>query len=303
MTPPATSTITQSPHETMEAPQFIHGTHVGPHGSRDYKLFTPSHGRHTELPLLVMLHGCHQDSDDFALGTRMNEHAQAQSCIVVYPAQAARANSAKCWNWYDPGNQQREQGEPAIIAELTQHIVSNHPIATGRIFIAGFSAGAAMAATVAVNYPELYTALGIHSGVPHGAARDFMSAMFAMQHGVMASYAIHPTHRQIPTIVFHGDEDNIIHSTHAAQFIGGNRHAQWPSNITNRHVESVARQKNRYGYTRTVQLGDDQRIFSEHWIVHGGGHAWYGGNAAGTYIDPHGPDAAGEMMRFFANRK
>ena len=283
--------------------EFTRLHHVAPHGSRDYLLFAPAESPRTRLPLIIMLHGCHQDADEFAFSTRMNAHAQKHRCYVAYPVQAVQANGAKCWNWYEASHQQREQGEPGIIADLTQHLLATYRIAGERVFIAGFSAGGAMAATLAVLYPELYAALGIHSGVPHGAARDFLSAMIAMQHGTMASYGAHPRHGHIPTIVFHGDEDTMVHSTHAAQFMARAGASHYPPEQGERYTESVARQSGRHGYTRTIQMDGNRRIFSERWMVHGGGHAWYGGNAKGTYMDPHGPDASGEMVRFFLERR
>lgn len=283
--------------------QVLRERHQAPQGSRDYLLFMPAGPRHAKSPLIVMLHGCHQDADDFALGTRMNDYAQKHRCYVLYPVQASQANGAKCWNWYDAGHQQRGQGEPGIIAHLTQTMVARYRIARERVFIAGFSAGGAMAATLAVIYPEIYAALGIHSGVPHGAARDFLSAMMAMQHGTFASYAPHPLHAQTPTIVFHGDEDTMVHSTHAAQFMRQASPFEIAPATAERYSESVPRQPGQYAYTRTVQLDGQRQIFSEQWIVHGGGHAWYGGDAGGTYIDPNGPDATREMLRFFLDRK
>ena len=250
-----------------------------------------------------MLHGCHQDAEDFAIGTRMNLHASTHGCFVLYPQQSTQANGARCWNWYESAHQQREQGEPAIIAELTRHVLSGNAITKERVYVAGFSAGGAMAATLAVMYPDLYAALGIHSGMPHGAARDFMSAMMAMQHGTMASYAAHPMHGRIPTIVFHGNEDNMVHATHAAQFLASApRRTMAGNGPHDRYTETVPRQHGRHGYTRTVQLGEDARIFSEQWMVHGAGHSWSGGDAAGTHSDPGGPDASHEMMRFFLER-
>lgn len=231
----------------------------------------------------------------------MNQHGLAHGFFVLYPQQSTQANGARCWNWYESAHQQREQGEPAIIAGLTRAVLANHAIDSERVYVAGFSAGGAMAATLAVTYPDLYAALGIHSGMPHGAARDFMSAMLAMQHGTMASHAAHPMHGRIPTIVFHGNDDTMVHATHAARFL-----ASAPSctqqGSGNRYTESVPGHDGRHGYTRTVQLDDAARIFSEQWMVHGAGHAWSGGDSAGTHIDPDGPDASHEMMRFFLER-
>ena len=280
----------------------VRGHHAGPVGNRDYLLYAPPAEPHAGGSLIIMLHGCHQAAEDFARATRMQDHAAGHPCYVAYPAQALQANGAKCWNWWDAAHQQRDLGEPAIIADLTRHLVTRYAIAAGQVFIVGFSAGGAMAATMAVLYPDLYAALGIHSGVPHGAARDFLSAMVAMQHGAAAGYAVHPSHGEVPTIVFHGDEDNMVHATHAAQFMNQSGRQRLAAHKGERYTESVGRRPGRLGYTRTVQLDRDQHIFSEQWIVHGGGHAWYGGDATGSYVDPNGPDAAREMVRFFMGR-
>ena len=200
-----------------------------------------------------------------------------------------------------PAHQRRAHDEPAILADLTRHLGHTHQIEPGQIFIAGFSAGAAMAATMAVVYPELYAALGIHSGVAHGAVRDFLSALIAMQHGTLASLAAHPMHEHIPTIVFHGDTDSMVHATHAEQFLGSM--PTFSRSATERWItETVASGNGKYGFTRTMRLDEHRRIFSEQWLVHGGGHAWYGGDAAATHVDPSGPDATAEMMRFFTGR-
>ena len=287
----------------VKAPRFLRDHYISPFGSRDYLLFIPQKKTRAKQPLIVMLHGCHQDAEEFATCTRMNKHGLAHGCFVVYPQQSMQANSARCWNWYESAHQQREQGEPAIIADLTRHLLATYDIAGDRVFVAGFSAGGAMAATLAVMYPDLYAALGIHSGVPHGAARDFMSAMIAMQHGSMASFGAHPMHGRIPTIVFHGNEDTTVHATHAARFLASVPfYTPRGNGKGNRYSETIPGQMGRRGYTRTVQPDAEGRIFSEQWIVHGAGHAWSGGDAAGTHSDPGGPDASCEMMRFFLER-
>ncbi len=249
-----------------------------------------------------MLHGCHQDADDFALATRMNLHARQYNACVAYPSQSRHANPGNCWNWYEAAHQRRAYGEPAILADLTRFLCRTHQINPDQTFIAGFSAGAGMAATMAVVYPELYAALGIHSGVAHGAVRDFLSALITMQHATLSSHAPHPLHERIPTIVFHGDADNMVHPTHAEQFFG---HAAAPGAVIPgcKLTETVAPDAGRHGYTRTAHLDERRRIFSEQWLVHGGGHAWYGGDPSATHADPSGPDAAAEMMRFFACRQ
>ena len=299
---PASERVPRTARTTIAAQpaRFLRSHYASPFGDRDYLLFIPEKQPRAKCPLIVMLHGCHQDAEDFATGTRMNQHGLTHGCFVLYPQQSRLANGARCWNWYESAHQQREQGEPAIIADLTRDVLTHHAIASERVYVAGFSAGGAMAATLAVRYPELYAALGIHSGMPHGAARNFMSALMAMQHGTMASYGAHPMHSRIPTIVFHGNEDNMVHATHAAQFLANTSSRILPDDgELHRYIETVPRQLGLRGYTRTVQLGDDARIFSEQWMVHGAGHAWSGGDAAGTHSDPYGPDASREMMRFF----
>lgn len=288
--------------EKPAAAYFTREHHQTPQGSRDYLLYVPPR-RRGKRRLIIMLHGCHQDADGFAQATRMHLHADKTNTCVAYPSQSAQANPGKCWNWYEAAHQQRAYGEPAILADLTRRLGEACGVERERIFIAGFSAGAAMAATMAVVYPELYAALGIHSGVAHGSARDFLSALIAMQHGTLASHAPHPMHERIPTIVFHGDTDSMVHATHAGQFIGSASPSDDEPADDQWMTEAVAPAGGKYGYTRTVRLNERRRIFSEQWVVHGGGHAWYGGDAAASHVDPNGPDAAKEMMRFFAQRQ
>jgi poly(hydroxyalkanoate) depolymerase family esterase len=280
-------------------------------GTRQYKLFIPKGHLGRQLPLLVMLHGCTQSPDDFARGTRMNQLAEEEGYYVVYPAQSASHNPTKCWNWFRPADQCRGRGEPAIIAELTQHVVRAHGLDPARVYVAGLSAGAAMAVILARTYPDIYVAAGIHSGLPYGSAHDVPSAFAAMKQGSGISVAgANATNQAIgapvPTIVFHGDRDLVV-GAHNGDIVIAHSMASlgdsvWDAVSYGANEKQVERGvvPGGYSYTRTILQDPQGRVLAEQWLVHGAGHAWFGGDPAGSYTDPKGPDASAEMLRFFA---
>ena len=263
-------------------------------GSRRYKLFVPSGYCGVPLPLVVMLHGCTQSPDDFAAGTRMNELAEEQTFLVAYPAQSPSANSSKCWNWFNGEDQLRDAGEPSLIAGITRQIMSNFAINPTRVYIAGLSAGGAAAAIMGSVYPDLYAAIGVHSGLACGAAKDLPSAFSAMRQGGSPPRATRPL---LPTIVFHGDRDNTVSPLNGDQVI-----AQSKGGMKLQQTRSRGRSPGGISYTRTVYADGSGSPVLEHWILHGAGHAWSGGSPAGSYTDPRGPDASREMLRFFLER-
>jgi poly(hydroxyalkanoate) depolymerase family esterase len=274
------------------AGRFIAGRHGTASGTREYKLFIPP-GRESESrPLIVMLHGCTQNPDDFALGTRMNEAALERGLLVLYPAQSASASPSRCWNWFKHNHQQRDRGEPAILAGMTLDVMRTHGIDRRRVYVAGLSAGGAMAAILGDAYPELFAAVGVHSGLPVGSASDVATAFAAMKGGAVA--AVSPTKARRPTIVFHGDQDNTVHPVNAERVVAA-------------HAASAAAEVDRMAggngraHTRHVYRDGDGRPIAEHWVVHGCGHAWSGGSAAGSFTDTKGPSATDEMLRFFAD--
>lgn len=271
---------------------FIDASFANAAGSRSYKLYIPANRPAGQLPLIVMLHGCTQSPDDFAAGTRMNLAAEEAGCYVAYPDQPASANPNKCWNWFEPGDQQRGAGEPSLIAGLTQQIMRDHAIDPARVYIAGLSAGGAAAAVMGAAYPEIYAAVGVHSGLPAGAASDLPSAFAAMRQGAGAGA---PDPHGVPTIVFHGDQDPIVHPRNGDAVI-----AQATASVDRLHM-SVERGEARGGhsYTRTIHKDEAGRATAEQWTIHGAGHAWAGGSASGSYTDPQGPDATRECLRFF----
>ena len=271
-------------------------------GSRTYKLYVPSGYRGEQRPLIVMLHGCTQAPDDFAAGTRMNFAAEERNCFVVYPEQAATANASKCWNWFNSSDQQRGQGEPALIAGLTRQVMADHAIDPRRIYIVGLSAGGAAAAVIAEAYPDLYAAVGVHSGLACGVARDMPSALVAMQgrHPAPAARTLPEggDSPAVPTIVFHGDRDTTVHPRNGAEVV-----ARASAGTKLDLAVERGRVPAGHAYTRTVQRDDNGRGFIEEWVIHGGGHAWSGGSTSGSYTDPKGPDATREMLRFFFEHK
>ena len=273
-------------------------------GERAYRLFVPPGGSSGARALLVMLHGCKQDAADFAAGTSMNERAHERGWVVLYPEQSRSANGLGCWNWFKAGHQRRGLGEPAILAGMVRHVVATEDIDAQRVYVAGLSAGGAMAATLANTYPELFAAVGIHSGLPYAAAHDAMSAFRAMRAGPMTARRAAPVRPELPTIVFHGDLDDTVHPDNGEALVAGARPAELTAmgGVPTRSWTRVeqGRVPGGHAYTRTVHTAPDGSIHAEHWLVHGAGHAWCGGSPAGSYTDPAGPDASGEMLRFFA---
>ncbi len=281
---------------------FLARTHTGPAGSRAYKLYVPAGAADDDAPrpLVVMLHGCKQHPDDFAAGTRMNALADEHGFLVAYPAQSRNANGSNCWNWFRPEDQRREGGEPAILAGIVADVVPAHRIDPARVFVAGLSAGAAMAVILGQTHPELFAAIGAHSGLPSGAAHDVGSAFMAMN-GARSVFGAAPARAAAPggprprTIVFHGDEDATVVARNGeaivAQALAGGT-ALAPADATRGSAGGRA-------YTRTVHADDAGRARVELWLLHGGAHAWSGGSPAGSYTDPRGPDASAEMVRFF----
>jgi poly(hydroxyalkanoate) depolymerase family esterase len=290
---------------------FVAGAYANAAGKRAYKLYIPKSytGKEGEaLPLVVMLHGCKQNPDDFAAGTRMNQLAEEQGCLVLYPAQAQNANGSNCWNWFKKEDQQRDRGEPAILAGMIGEIAKTHHVDAKRIYIAGLSAGGAMAAVMSQTYPELFAAVGIHSGLAHGAAHDVVSAFAAMKNGMKDKAGDTRQRIPVPVIVFHGDSDATVHPRNGdqafAQCTGSNAPKASRGEDRNRKkVVSKGAVPNGRSYTREALAADDDRMVAEQWTIHGAGHAWSGGSRRGSYTDPAGPDASKEMLRFFLSQR
>jgi poly(hydroxyalkanoate) depolymerase family esterase len=293
--------------------RFVERSYTNQTGTRSYKLYTPSGYIGQEVPLVVMLHGCTQSPNDIAAGTQMNRLAEENIFLVAYPAQAQGANMNKCWNWFKTSDQQRGRGEPSLVAGITRQVIDEYNVADGRVYVVGMSAGGAMAAIMAEAYPDLYAAVGIHSGLAPGAAHDMPSAFAAMHQGGLAiprrvvpiATPTGESARIVPAIIFHGDRDRTVHPRNADHLL----EHYCPANLTGSREEasgSTPRGTVRQGqvagghaYTRATYRDVGGRAIAERWTVHGLGHAWSGGSSSGSYTDPRGPDASAEMVRFF----
>ena len=286
---PTTSSAKVTGHRGV----FKTGTHESVFGTRAYRVYVPALAKTAKdpLPLIVMLHGCGQSPEDFARGTGMNALAEEFGFIVLYPAQSRQDHLNRCWNWFKRADQERGAGEPALIASLTQDILAEQNADPAKVYVAGLSAGGAAALILAAAYPDIFAAVAVHSGLAIGAAQDMVSAGMAMRAG-------DPGQRQtvqMPTIIFHGDADNVVNPRNGRYVM---LRALEPYGHLDRS-EKAGRVATGRTYTRTMHRIGKGRSYAEHWVVHGAGHAWAGGNSAGSYTDPAGPDASRAMVRFF----
>ena len=284
--------------------RFERHNHVEPAGRRAYRLYVPaSLAGQAPAGLVVMLHGCTQTPEDFAAGTRMNAFAEQQRLVVVYPAQAAKANPNRCWNWFKPEDQARDDGEPAIIAGITRQVATRFGVPPERTFVAGLSAGGAMAQILGRAYPDLFAAVGVHSGLAAGSAKDVASAFGAMKHGAPGSVSRRTVSqgRAPRVIVFHGDADETVASRNARQVVEQSLAALAATpagaGLVRQRDEGTTDSGRSWAREAWRDAAGISRL--EHWTLRGAKHAWAGGDAQGSYTDPRGVDASAEMVRFF----
>lgn len=293
-----TTSLKRSRAPVTDVGQFLTLAYSNGKASRAYKLYVPSGYIGEPMPLIVMLHGCKQNPDDFAIGTRMNELAELEGFLVAYPSQTTRENGANCWNWFEGSQQSRSGVEPSLIAGIVGEIGRSYKVDSTRVFVAGLSAGAAMAVILGTAYPEVFSGVAAHSGLPLGAAHDVPSAFSAMRSGPAPSRnaARLPA---VPTIVIHGDADSTVSSSNGDAIVERAvlAHAQSDVALLGRARPNSTARGRQISTTDFVDVDGRHRV--EEWIVHGGSHAWFGGSPDGSYTDTTGPDASAEIVRFF----
>ena len=295
--------------ETETAPeQWTDGSFTHQGRTLAYKLYVPPSAAGSGIalrPLVLMLHGCTQDPADFAAGTQMNTLARELGVAVLYPAQTQHTNAQRCWNWFKPQHQQRGRGEPALLVALTESVMADNHVDPARVYVAGLSAGGAMADILARCYPDVFAGVGVHSGLPSGAATDMMGALSVMSTGAPSGGATTASGvaPMPPLIVFHGDADTIVNPRNGDAVVDAalGSSPSSPSRPSGPFTPRIAEGSSITGqrFTRTVYPAVPGRNAIEHWRLHGGGHAWSGGSAQGSFTQPNGADASAEMLRFF----
>ncbi len=255
----------------------------------------------TAAPLVLMLHGCTQDAAGFAAATRMDEVADRHGFVVVYPEQTARENQQRCWNWFAPGHQGRDAGEPASLAALVRELpgpAAAQRIDRERVFVAGLSAGGAMAAVLGATHPDLFAGVAVHSGLAYRSAENVGSAFAAMSRG--ARGAAVERERPLPTIVVHGDADRTVNPVNAEHVLAQAMDADGRFDLRRPGSASREDPNGQRAATTARWTDSEDRVVYERVIVEGMGHAWAGGAAGFAHTDPRGPDAAERIWRFFA---
>jgi len=305
------------------AGKWVIGTASSKSGSRKFRLWVPRHhdGREPS-PLVMLLHGCGQSAKDLAKICGMNAIAERDNFLVVYPEQPTAANLLRCWNWFDPKHQARESGEPSILAAVVEQAVSSHNVDPDRVYVAGLSAGAAMAVVMGATYPDLFMAIGVVAGLEFAAATTAAAGLGAItrggpdpsHQGLLAFQAMseglrEKPKRRMPVIVFQGAADPYLNPVNADQVL-----AQWAR--TNDYLDGNEDGKRlleqageitagsvpgSYSFQKCKYEDSAGRLLMEKWLVEGLGHAWPGSPSAGRFADPNGPNASEEMWRFFCD--
>lgn len=288
--------------------RWVEGSYGDPPARLRYRLFLPSaQGGPRPLPLVVMLHGCTQSAEDFAAGTRLAAEAEREGFLLVLPEQRPEAHPQRCWTWYDPAHQRRGAGEPALLAGIAREVAAAHGADPARVYVGGISAGGAMAVNVAAAYPELFAAVGVHSGIAYGAARDVAEALRVMREGPTApdAAALRAARGEdvpgVPLFLVQGSADPVVSPANAGALAAQWALASgWAADAEDEaRLERTREEAGGRVLEREVRRDAGGRVVVEVWRVEGLAHAWSGGSPEGSFTDARGPDATAGMVRFF----
>lgn len=305
------SSIVSLPSNTKASGSFI----AGSYGGKTYKLYVPSqYDASKSYQLYVMLHGCTQDATQFSTATKMNVLSEEKGFLVLYPEQDASSNSTKCWNWFETSHQSRGSGEPCVIAGMVESIKASYSIQNDQVYVAGFSAGAAMSVIMGATYPDVFSGIVVGSGLEYKAAINMTQAFIAMssggpnpiQRGRDAYKAMGNSAKPLKVIVFHGTSDYTVNKVNGDQVI-----SQWlvTNSLAATGTEGWLDNQADYmhnlqipsgkSYTVYVYKAQDEKVWMKKVNILNMGHAWSGGSSQGSYTDPQGPDASRMMWEFF----
>jgi poly(hydroxyalkanoate) depolymerase family esterase len=279
-----------------------------------YHLYLPGDRLKGErLPLLVMLHGCSQDGVAFAAGTRMNAIAQQHGCAVLYPEQSRTANAQRCWNWFDR-EAQRGHAEAGLIVGLVQDVMRREAVDVQRVYVAGMSAGAAMAEILALRFPGLFAASALHSGVMYAAADSAGEALRVMRSG--ASLSPTALARRLaadfgqevmlaPALVIHGRADATVNPRNAEQIVAQRLALAGMTGADGQPIAPTEELNFEIGGRNILQrdYARNGTLVVRMLLVEGLGHAWSGGTAQENFNDPAGPDASLMIMQFLRGHR
>jgi poly(hydroxyalkanoate) depolymerase family esterase len=287
-----------------------------------YRLFVPdSEAPVPARPLVVVLHGCQQSSEDMARLSRFDALAASRGFVALYPQTGpSLTNPYGCWRWWAPENQVRAGGEPQIIVRMVSEAMAAAGVDPQRVYAVGLSSGGAMSAILGALFPEIFAAVGVHSGMAYGAASTATCALRAQSEGAVAAEsratiaynAQGPRHRPMPLIVVQGSEDEVVAPENAGLLIrqfaqlndlaDDGDGANQSSNADPRSTREDRTPGGRQFRVRTYDDAGGEEIMREV-TVEGMGHAWSGGQPGLEFSDPQGPDAALLFWSFFEDRK
>ncbi|MGE3287759.1 MAG: PHB depolymerase family esterase [Pseudonocardia sp.] len=289
--------------------RWLRDVHAGPAGRRVFDVYVPAGRRRGRLPVVLLLHGCLQTADEFAHASRFPQVADRNGVLLVVAHQERYHQPRRCWRWYEAAHQERDAGEPGILAGIVAQVLDERErwrADPARVYVAGISAGGAMALILAAAYPDVFAAAGVHSAPPYRAATRLTEALTAM---AGRGSVPHPAagDRMAPVVCLQGSEDTVVRPANGDRVI-----EQWLAHraaadhgatrtVRSRRFRGRTADGTRYAVRRWYTARG--RVSLEYWSVQGLEHAWSGGQPGGSFADPRGPRAATVMWRFFRRHR